>query len=801
MRLWAAGRPHDAERHLRDALAILDGASGVWHRERSAVLNNLSLVAMDRGDPALAKQWLLRSLEAERSRRRPGRRALAITYDNLGFAELDLARRAGPYDLGGGYVNTVASAHLRDAEQHFTEAGKRFRLLPFARDDRLTWLVNRAECAELRGDAELFDQLTRRAHRVARRRGVSPLGRLAAATQRGRFLLEYRDRPDAAIALMRPLLDVAEEVEQVPIFLTVLLRAAASVGDADLVATLIRRIERFDSAVLPRRLARASEEEARHLFLGFAQRLEWILGCHAVTTTCGILPVELMNLLLNRKGVLAERQGAAWLAAQQAGETAAQVRRLRADLARADLDGADRASIEQARLARAEIARRAGEAEVRLHFALGHPWVPHVTVDAVRAALGDQSTLVELTTLRRPGRPAHYAMILLPAEGEIRYRDLGPVTEVNERIVELVRLSGTPPKGDEDRSARLRDVAVALRIFDEDDELSPCLMIAPTGRWGSVPFGLLPGPDGEPLIERHIVGLVPSGRFVARRHGAVRPASGPPLVLGDPDFDLGEDSLPDFLFPTYSEPLPNTGREAAAVAAMIGADPVTGPDATRHRLLSARSPRILHLATHGMFLTAIGSHQERAEPRLSVMRSVGGVVISEPVLGDPRMPDDRRALYQRRSEWLLKIGPTGPSSRSVLCLAGYNVWQSGGETPAEMGSGMVSATEFALLDLAGTELVVLSACETGVGAVDHADGSLLGLRTAALAAGAACCVSSLWKVPDAATADLMTAFYGWLAEGRNAAAALRRAQLAIRETHPDPYYWAGWVAEGLSRTG
>jgi CHAT domain-containing protein len=137
-----------------------------------------------------------------------------------------------------------------------------------------------------------------------------------------------------------------------------------------------------------------------------------------------------------------------------------------------------------------------------------------------------------------------------------------------------------------------------------------------------------------------------------------------------------------------------------------------------------------------------------------------------------------------------------PLSRSVLLLAGANAWIAGFDPPPPAGTGMLSAGEFALLDLAGTDLVVLSACQSAAGAVDYADGSLLGLRTAALHAGAARCVCSLWPVRDDVAAALVTAFYRHHVAGAPAAAALRAAQLEIRAAHPDPRHWAGWVAEG-----
>ncbi len=123
-----------------------------------------------------------------------------------------------------------------------------------------------------------------------------------------------------------------------------------------------------------------------------------------------------------------------------------------------------------------------------------------------------------------------------------------------------------------------------------------------------------------------------------------------------------------------------------------------------------------------------------------------------------RTTDDAAAVHRSRLEWLGTIGPAGQLSRSALLLAGFNGWLAGVETPTDVGAGMVSAGEFALLDLADTELVVFSACETGVGAVDVADGSLIGLRTVALSAGASSCVSTLWNVDDEAAATLMSAF-------------------------------------------
>jgi CHAT domain-containing protein len=109
----------------------------------------------------------------------------------------------------------------------------------------------------------------------------------------------------------------------------------------------------------------------------------------------------------------------------------------------------------------------------------------------------------------------------------------------------------------------------------------------------------------------------------------------------------------------------------------------------------------------------------------------------------------------------------------------------------------LTALEAAQLDLQGTELVVLSACDTGIGDVQNGEG-VYGLRRALILAGAQTSVTSLWKVSDDATRKLMTDYYQRLLNGEGRAAALRHAQLKVL-SDPDfshPYYWAGFVSAG-----
>jgi hypothetical protein len=129
--------------------------------------------------------------------------------------------------------------------------------------------------------------------------------------------------------------------------------------------------------------------------------------------------------------------------------------------------------------------------------------------------------------------------------------------------------------------------------------------------------------------------------------------------------------------------------------------------------------------------------------------------------------------------------------RSGLALAGANKRQSGND------DGVLTALEASQLDLTGTNLVVLSACETGVGKAENGDG-VYGLRRAFVMAGAETQVMSLWKVDDGATRELMEAYYRGLAQGGGRSEAMRQVGLAMlrNRARAHPHYWASFIVSG-----
>ena len=131
--------------------------------------------------------------------------------------------------------------------------------------------------------------------------------------------------------------------------------------------------------------------------------------------------------------------------------------------------------------------------------------------------------------------------------------------------------------------------------------------------------------------------------------------------------------------------------------------------------------------------------------------------------------------------------------RSGLALAGANNRQLGKTLPEGVDDGILTADEISRLDLRGTDLIVLSACETGLG--DITGEGVYGLQRGFKKAGVNSIVMSLWKVDDDATRLLMTEFYNHLLSGHPKIEALKKAQTYVRKQkgYEDPYYWAGFI--------
>jgi CHAT domain-containing protein len=291
------------------------------------------------------------------------------------------------------------------------------------------------------------------------------------------------------------------------------------------------------------------------------------------------------------------------------------------------------------------------------------------------------------------------------------------------------------------------------------------LLISPDGALNLVPFEALRDEQGRYAIERHLISYVSSGRDLLRLP-AMRPGPSAAVIVADPLF--GDPAAPDGgrarsranadrrsvtsiddLASAYFAPLRGTALEAQRIKALLpGATVLAREQATRLALSQLKAPRVLHIATHGFFI---------------------------------RDPQGRIA---------------NPLLRSGLALAGANLRSEHG-ADGDGTEGILTALEASNLDLWGTKLVTLSACDTGVGEVRNGEG-VYGLRRAFMLAGAETLVMSLWPVSDYVTRELMTDYYARLKRGLGRGDALRESRLAMlkRAGRRHPFYWASFIQSG-----
>ena len=308
------------------------------------------------------------------------------------------------------------------------------------------------------------------------------------------------------------------------------------------------------------------------------------------------------------------------------------------------------------------------------------------------------------------------------------------------------------------------------------------LFIAPDGDLTRLPFEALPTGNGRCLIDNYRISYLTVGRDLLRHAAVPSTQIEKPVVVAFPDFDLavaGPESDYGGLLVRQSlelsrggirfNPLPGTLLEAQRIADMLGVQPFVGAEALESLLKASQSPRILHIATHGFFLN------DQLFDSVN-LPSMAGAPAENP-LGR------------------LSIVKENPLLRSGLALAGANTWLRRGPLPLEAEDGILTAEDVSGLNLVNTELVVLSACETGLGEIRLGEG-VFGLRRSFVLAGAKTLVMSLWKVPDRQTQELMEDFYRRILAGQARSDALREAQLAMKEKYPDPLYWGAFICQG-----
>ncbi len=365
----------------------------------------------------------------------------------------------------------------------------------------------------------------------------------------------------------------------------------------------------------------------------------------------------------------------------------------------------------------------------------------------VAEAVPPHTTLVEYVRLG-----ARYVAFILPAASAkkvtlVYLGEAGPIDEAVSGVRLAVQARGRGISDQPEhatgggwqqaaqRAAALIWTPVAQHLADGEQ-----VIIAPDGPLYALPFDVLPEADGSPLLTTRIVSQVATGRDLRSVQLHPNWKSQPPLVIAAPEFGPPGTPFAD---------LPGAAREGREVAEMLEAELFDGPHATRELLLDILDPEILHLATHGF----------GAEPQAPA---------------DAGRPADA----------------VNPLTRSGLAFAGAN------SPPGEGEPGVVTALDVLGLLMFGTDLVVLSSCESGLGPATAGEG-LASLARSFLLAGARSAVWSLWRVDDEWTRRLMRELYTKLLAGAPRAAALSEAKREVYAAHPDrPELWASFVVQG-----
>ena len=422
--------------------------------------------------------------------------------------------------------------------------------------------------------------------------------------------------------------------------------------------------------------------------------------------------------------------------------------------------------------------RRAGEAE---GLALVQP-------EQVARALPSSAVLVEFLQyqpvrfsaggLRSTGEP-RLAALVLDGDAAAHYLDLGPAARINQAIWSA--LVETQRAGLDSDQAWVRVGDLVIRPLLPLIGRQRTWYFSPDGELHRVPFAALASQQQGNLRrygEDHTIRLITSGRELLM---ANRLHAGPaaPLLLADPDFEAApppeaqaagvetgtEQGLPEAWRRLRWSRLPGSRAEGEILHRLLGGRLMTDIGANSETLIAVRSPRLLHVASHGAFLPGpkAQAHNDR---------------------------DRQLALEGQGRPW------DDPMLRSVVVLTGANRTD-----PKQQDAGYLTAREASRLQLDGTRLVTLSACESGKGAIELGEG-VYGLRRALAVAGAESTLLSLWKVDDRATRALMESFYAEMEKGFSPEKSLQAAQQRMR-THErrdwrTPYVWAAFQLYGWS---
>ncbi len=436
----------------------------------------------------------------------------------------------------------------------------------------------------------------------------------------------------------------------------------------------------------------------------------------------------------------------------------------------------------QARLQRLQTEATGLETQLNNRSANFRQVTEPVALAAVQAKIPRDAALIEFVRYTAHSQTANqqerYGVYVVRPSGQPQWIDLGlaPGLDAKIRQTRQVLADARLPIAAVKKTVRELDLQLMAPVRSQAGNATH-LLIAPDSELNLLPFAALVDENNKFLIETYLITYLTSGRDLLRTPSSTPAAR--PTIFANIAYDQPGSPSPTLVasaaLPVRSadydrgrlvfSALPATAEEASGLKSILPqAQLFTANAATETQVKQVESPLVLHLATHGFFLQS----------------------------ETPTPPSQSR--FDLNPQNLLPS--ENPLLRSGLVFAGANVRRSGQD------DGVLTGLEVSAMALQGTELVVLSACQTGLGDVATGDG-VYGLRRAFSLAGAQSQLGTLWFVNDAATRDLMLNFYRQLQQGTPRGQALRQVQLAMLQTegHQEsgfshPYYWAPFIPIG-----
>ncbi len=520
---------------------------------------------------------------------------------------------------------------------------------------------------------------------------------------------------------------------------------------------------------------------------------------------------ELMRVSLNRKGLLLQVSSQIHQVTKMADDPALtaisdELMQSRKDLAALTLSGPTEGTavsfLEKQYNLKERISELEGElGRASLRFKES---AEKVTLQSLEESLPEDSALVDYMIFRDAEDTSKLQVSLLKKqEGEVSYdhylyEDLAAINESIDILREVIQDEFVGP--DELMEMGMETFGQVWSPLVEKLAEIPNIYVVPDGMLNILPFNAMVTEDEEYLLAAVDLHTISSSRNIIPSDIPV--AKGGYMIMAGPDYDTDEVTGKKMLAALNGKrsaaannqamrgmahgmrglsfaPLPGAEEEGRQIKEQIaeagGAEQeamtqlIQKKAAQEELLRKMEPPEVLHISTHGFFLKP----NEKLKKRLSKLtRGAGGVNVPPP--GD------------------------NPLMRAGLAFAGLNAnAKLLGEIDTD-NDGVLTALEALGLNLTGTRLAILSACETGLGEIHEGEG-VYGLRRSFQEAGAGAVVNSLWEVSDAGTQALMNGLYQRVLEGEDVHAALRNTQLEMAQSDEwsHPYIWSAFfMVEG-----